>query len=552
MTDDSNIKRNILLENKQIIVILALLTCAVAARLIPGPRTIDDAFITFRYARNILAGNGFIYNPGERILGTTTPLYTFLLTAIGLLTGGTNAPFPNIAMIVNAIADGVTCVLLYLTGRHLQAAIPGLGAALVWAIAPFSVTFAIGGLETSIYVLLLISTVYFYLRGWYVWTALTSALALLTRPDALLLVAPLALDRIWVVFQNRSNPDREQNAGLYSYKVRNGRNLPLLELLVFSIPAVSWLAFSTIYFGSPVPHSIAAKSLVYRLPPDAAFIRLLQHYTTPFLEHLTFGTVWIAVGLFIIPFLFLVGTLRILRLTIRAWPFLLYPWLYFIVFSIANPLIFRWYLTPPLPLLILTVLIGLESLLKTFFSFIGRALSDSKSGSLRGFVNIVTALTVVALPVLLSLRGWVFKPDHGLTRPAPEMAWYQLELLYRQAATELERDIAGHEQETTIAAGDVGVLGFFTSARILDTVGLNSPQSLRYYPLDPSYYEINYAIPPDLILDNRPDYVVILEIYGRRGLLKDPRFQNSYQLVEKIPTDIYGSDGMLIFSRVEK
>jgi hypothetical protein len=154
------------------------------------------------------------------------------------------------------------------------------------------------------------------------------------------------------------------------------------------------------------------------------------------------------------------------------------------------------------------------------------------------------------MPVLLSLRGWVIKPDHGLIRPAPEMAWYQLELLYRQAASRLNQEIAGHEGEITVAAGDVGVLGFYTGARILDTVGLNSPQSLRYYPLDPSYYEINYAIPPELILDNQPEYIVILEVYGRRGLLKDPRFQESYRLIEKIPTDIYGSDGMLIFKRV--
>src|SRR3990170_6336850 len=70
-----------------LIVILAL-----AARLIPGPRTIDDAYITFRYARNLLAGNGFVFNPGERVLGTTTPLYTLLLAALAGLTRATDYP----------------------------------------------------------------------------------------------------------------------------------------------------------------------------------------------------------------------------------------------------------------------------------------------------------------------------------------------------------------------------------------------------------------------------------------------------------------------------
>jgi hypothetical protein len=95
----------------------------------------------------------------------------------------------------------------------------------------------------------------------------------------------------------------------------------------------------------------------------------------------------------------------------------------------------------------------------------------------------------------------------------------------------------------------VGVLGFFTPARILDTVGLNSPESLKYYPLDANDYVINYAIPSQLILSEQPDYVVILEVYGRKTLLSDPRFLQDYTLLRTIPTDIYGSDGLLIFAK---
>ena len=46
-----------------------------------------------------------------------------------------------------------------------------------------------------------------------------------------------------------------------------------------------------------------------------------------------------------------------------------------------------------------------------------------------------------------------------------------------------------------------------------------------------------------------PDYIVILEVYGRRGLLPDTRFQSRYQLLAKLETDIYGSDGMLVYGR---
>jgi len=165
-------------------------------------------------------------------------------------------------------------------------------------------------------------------------------------------------------------------------------------------------------------------------------------------------------------------------------------------------------------------------------------------------VQAVLAILVVAAPAALSLREWRLRPDHGLARPAPDMAWYKLELLYRQVADELAPEISQAQGETpTLAAGDVGVLGYFSGARILDTLGLNSPQSTRYYPLDPALYVINYAIPPQLILDELPDYLVILEVYGRAGLLQEARFWEQYRLRRKIPTDIYGSDGLLILER---
>jgi len=103
--------------------------------------------------------------------------------------------------------------------------------------------------------------------------------------------------------------------------------------------------------------------------------------------------------------------------------------------------------------------------------------------------------------------------------------------------------------QTRLAAGDVGVLGFFTPAQILDTVGLNSPVSLGYYPLDPAAYVINYAVPADLLVEQQPDWVVVLEVYGRRTFLQDARFLNQYRLWKTLPTDMYGSQGMLIFPR---
>jgi len=137
------------------------------------------------------------------------------------------------------------------------------------------------------------------------------------------------------------------------------------------------------------------------------------------------------------------------------------------------------------------------------------------------------------------------RPDHGPNRPAPEMAWHALELLY----TRIGQGLAGAGAQSVVAAGDVGALGYYSGARILDTVGLISPEATAYYPLDPALYVITYAIPPPLILDARPNYVVLLEVYGREGLLRDAGFLADYALAERIDTDIYGSDGLLVYRR---
>jgi hypothetical protein len=434
------------------------------------------------------------------------------MAGLGLLTGGSQAPFPILSMIVNALADGVTCWLLIKLGESLGHRRPGIAAAAVWAIAPWSVTFAIGGMETSVFVMFLTATFYFHSSDRPVAAAATASLSILTRPDALIAILPMVVERVRQIVKRQ---------GHHPTKLQIGSR----EFLIFSIPLIGWSLIGTMFYGNPIPNSLLAKVAAYHLPQEAGFIRLLQHYATPFLGHLTIGTWWIGAGLLLYPILFSLGSLMILRRRVGAWTLFIYPWSYLIAFAIANPLIFRWYLTPPLPIFFLGIFLGVE-----------RISRDVKTSLPSTFAS--------AIFILLTLRGWTLRPDHGPIRPAPEMAYIQLELLYEDVAEELDDQILPSQ---TLAAGDIGALGYYTGAHILDTIGLISPQVLPYYPIPDSYYAINYAVPPALITELKPDYLVILEAYGRNALLLDEEFNSAYRLSKTIPTDIYGSEGMLIF-----
>ncbi len=484
----------------------AIAVLAIAARLVPGPRTIDDAYITFRYSQNLLAGEGLVYNPGERVLGTTTPVYAVLMAGASAPFGAGQADFPWLATVVNALADAVTCLVLPLLGARLGSRFAGRVTALVWAVAPWSVTFAIGGLETSLLVALAIGTFYLHLARKPVAAALTGSFAVLTRPDALLLLGPLAIARLWAW--------------------RKGESIDWREPLIFSVPLLLWSLVGFTFYGSPLPHSIFAKAVAYRIPAEAGLVRLLQHYATPFVAHETLGLGWIRFGLVLYPALFLLGALTSLRGQRDGLAVLVYPWLYFIVFAAANPLLFRWYLTPPLPIYMLVIFMG-----------IGRIAHDLGSR--------IPAYLLAALALALTLNAWTLQPDHGPRRPAPKMAYIQLELLYQQAAQTLAPRI---EPNQVLAAGDIGALGYYTQARILDLLGLTTREATAYYPAPEAIYAINFAVPPRLVADLQPDYIVVLEAYARLGLLMDAGFLDTYQLIDRLPTDIYGSDGLLTFA----
>jgi len=215
-------------------------------------------------------------------------------------------------------------------------------------------------------------------------------------------------------------------------------------------------------------------------------------------------------------------------MTAQAWPLFVFPWVYFIVFAVANPLIFRWYLTPPLPMYFLGIFIGIERI------------GDN-------WKPPVLLVVATSLALTSTLSGWTLHPDHGPGNPAPKMAYIELELLYQKAAQSLKERI---EPDQILAAGDIGALGYYTGAHMLDTIGLITPQSLSYYPIPASEYVINYAIPADLILETEPDYFVTLEVYIRKTLLADERFEQRYLKLAQYQTDIYGSEGMLIYQRV--
>lgn len=112
--------------------------------------TCDDAFISFRYAQNLVQGHGLVYNAGERVEGYTNLLWT-LFVAAGLALGAGAEPWADI---FGLVAYGGVLVLLFSFHLDLRRALPIRRftlpvACLVAAAHPDLRLFATSGLETS-------------------------------------------------------------------------------------------------------------------------------------------------------------------------------------------------------------------------------------------------------------------------------------------------------------------------------------------------------------------------------------------------------------------
>ena len=113
-----------------------------------GPCTQDDAFISLRYAQNLVDGHGLVYNPGERVEGFSNLAWTVLLAgplALGADPVTSSALLGLVHLVLAVAATGALGVLI--AGRSPWALLP----ALLVSLDPFGALEAVEGLETTLY-----------------------------------------------------------------------------------------------------------------------------------------------------------------------------------------------------------------------------------------------------------------------------------------------------------------------------------------------------------------------------------------------------------------
>jgi hypothetical protein len=206
----------------------------------------DDAFISYRYAENLVEGHGLVFNPGERVEGYTNFLWTILI-ALGMLIGIDPIIFSHILSITAYLFTAA--VLLYVSYKltHLR----DNQISIIFPIAAFAVLvqhdynlYATSGLETSLtsafvtlgFALMVLKNS----RRWFLLAGYVLIMGAMTRPDAMIFYL-MGIPYILLL-------GRENWKNLLPY---------ILPLLIIYLPYWLW-RYS--YYGYPFPNTYYAKS----------------------------------------------------------------------------------------------------------------------------------------------------------------------------------------------------------------------------------------------------------------------------------------------------
>lgn len=116
----------------------------------------DDAFISYRYAQNLVEGHGLVFNPGERVEGYSNLLYVLLMAPAAALVSPDRLYAVSAGL--NLLFAGIALLLLYRFSRSRLGPFESAAVAVLFALSPSVWVAVASGLETPLVLLIQIAT----------------------------------------------------------------------------------------------------------------------------------------------------------------------------------------------------------------------------------------------------------------------------------------------------------------------------------------------------------------------------------------------------------
>ena len=442
---------------------------------------IDDAYITYCYARNLGEGNGYYFNAGEYVEGATSPLWTFLLALLYIL----GLPLPYYARFLSSCFGVVVTILtVSVSARANNRDRPALAdfvPGLLLNAFPSLPFWSGSGMETSLYAAVLLFACLTTIKLQVLYTSILLAILITIRPEAPLFVACFMFNRL---IATRSL--------LQSIKLAFPALLTFMTLMVLRL----W------YFGDPVPNTYYAKTGGGFLAQLSSGINYNIQFVRTFLPSVLPNADWAA---FIEMPLFFAPAIVALYFSKYRIVGLLVLVNFIAVILEGGDWMPGWrFWLSGLPFLYLTITLIAPRLVGW--------IAPRRIRTLAWPFTILLFLTFGLLLTFIDRFGF-----RGVLNPTKET---------RPVYSSIARLLAEHsEPETTTALMDVGRVAYESNRPTIDISGLTD----RFIAHSPGGF-LNKSYPVEYILRRNPTYVFIRPQFSiDRRIASDSGFGNAYR-----------------------
>ncbi len=432
---------------------------------------LDDSYIHFQYARQMINGEPYVYNPGDvATSGATSFLYPYVLS-VGYAVGFRGLWLGLWAMIIGVTAFVGSMATIHYIVRHIDERIPrwfSAGFAVMFGVSGLMVWHYMSGMETGLVITLTFVTLYSFVRRSLRWFIVSATLLALMRPEGSIMAIIAVL-----------------LYGIRAYQQGHlMRRLMWLGLPTFAI--VIQPTLNLLLTGSVSSTGNQAKSILSMIPGDRDVIieRILDNFVRTWAEFAT-GTGGEFLPLMIFPFALVGFIIMLLNRETRYTALLIAGWMIAVSGAIATLDTAFWhfkrYQVPLIALFFPLAAIGVW-----WFS-----LRISGSFSTRFLRRIRVGLTALFILVMLPtfshfLRLYEVNVDNIAAQPYPMALWLA----------------ENTPEDAVIAVHDVGMMRYVGERYTIDMVGLTTASAADYWRNGPG------AVAEFLHThDPQPDYV---------------------------------------------
>jgi hypothetical protein len=495
----------------------AFASLAAAALLVGVPNLLsayDDAFITYRYAWHFAAGDGLVYNIGERFYGTTAAGYALLL---GVLSKGAPDRVPLVSGVLNIAALVLVGAGLYAFGRLRGERLAGFVAAAFAVLNPIVIDTFSGEMlpQAALVVWAMVAQAAAQSGGGRpsgLLAILLASLATIIRPDGVLAV--------WI---------------LLAWQWASSRRLPWREGVLASVLIAAWLAWCWSYYGTPLPRTLAAKHAQVAsgiFPPFVGTtIEWVRAYTSG--GSALFGQK--GVPLFEV---FLVAAAVGMPALVRhrVWtPLVAWAAAFCLGYWWLNVPFYHWYAVPPMIGLAVLAGVGIAGLAEWSSAAAHRWRQGFSLARLPNGGGRTSVLPVVGLLLLAPVWAFMASRSIALARMHPDR--------FEQRYINVGQWLKNHTPPgSSVGYLEIGIVGYYSQRPIVDVMGL-----------------VNAGVAPNIARGDflwayrhyRPDYIVHNPVFfpGVLGIVVDqPWFEQEYRQVAELAEP--GLSTLVIYRRV--